>query len=200
MERNFSVDDIVGTLWKLDTNSDSNHGHGHGAEQTQAMERFWPSEDSSKKMICSRSDSEWALEEFLKKNQPETIHNETSATSFPQNGMNRIDSMAAFQEFLRTYGCGDLNPNQGSGKVMNRNDSVVAFQEFIRTHGSGNDSNPDSNNNPNPNSNPSLEFGKAMNRSDSLFAIQEFIRIHSGDTNDSNSDPNSSPNMVLEKI
>ncbi|KAJ7534864.1 hypothetical protein O6H91_12G020500 [Diphasiastrum complanatum] len=66
MERNFSVDDILGTFWKLDTHGGENDGHSVGIPEDQLQQRVsnLVSEASEKRM--NRSASEWAFQEFLK--------------------------------------------------------------------------------------------------------------------------------------
>ncbi|KAI5073839.1 hypothetical protein GOP47_0011852 [Adiantum capillus-veneris] len=120
MERNFSVDDIVGTLWKLDTNSSntttisSNHASGdptHSSnfslEIASAQDVGGPADEVYKRI--TRVDSYWGFQDYFK------LHDITKAegSDTPERAMRRNESMWAFQEFLKNYVLNEASKAEG---------------------------------------------------------------------------------------
>lgn len=63
MERAFSVDDILGTFWKLDTQGE---GNGAGSGPISASNSVESLKALEREKVMNRSASEWALQEFLR--------------------------------------------------------------------------------------------------------------------------------------
>lgn len=105
MERIFSVDDIVGTLWKLDPNNNSSsnpvgeHSNGPNAGLENILGQG-PAEEIFKKI--TRVDSDWAFQEFFKF-QVSTDSAKAESSDTPEKTMRRNESIWAFQEFLKNY-------------------------------------------------------------------------------------------------
>eukprot|EP00250_Pteridium_aquilinum_P020536 c24853_g1_i2 orf=451-1842(+) len=124
MERNFSVDDIVGTLWKLDANSTNISSsnligeHSLGLESFLAQDSGGHAEEVFKKI--SRVDSDWAFQEFFKF-QVSADSAKAESTDAPEKTMRRNESMWAFQEFLKNYVLNDSC--KADGKSVNAHKS-----------------------------------------------------------------------------
>ncbi|KAH7441308.1 hypothetical protein KP509_03G033300 [Ceratopteris richardii] len=117
MERNFSVDDIVGTLWKLDTNSCSS-GCNPGTEPNLGLEVVQEENDVPDEGIfkrITRVDSDWAFQDYFK------VHDsvKTEGSDAAEKPMKRNESMWAFQEFLKN--CDSLR-GEDKGCGANRSD------------------------------------------------------------------------------
>lgn len=132
MERNFSVDDIVGTLWKLDTNSSNNtnsssnptgepiHGSNFGLEIASAQELGGPADEVFKRI--TRVDSDWAFQDYLK------LHDSAKAegSDTPEKAMRRNESMWAFQEFLKNYVLNESCTSDGKSLEAGENKKVAS--------------------------------------------------------------------------
>lgn len=146
MERNPSVDDILGTFWKLDTQGDGSSGHsaavgvgGHGSgfgfasSSVQDGGRIYggPSlrEEVGKSM--NRSDSEWAFQEFLKKHASiAVVKSESKPSTLEETGEEDqegdlsppevLDSEepGIFEERPVNHGCAVLKEESNDSPVM----------------------------------------------------------------------------------
>lgn len=122
MERIFSVDDIVGTLWKLDPNNNSSSGNLAGEHSNVVLENILAQdsggspEEIFKKI--TRVDSDWCFQDFFNY-QVSANSAKAEGGDTPEKKVRRNESMWAFQEFLKNFVSNDPCKAEGKANDMN---------------------------------------------------------------------------------